>query len=227
MTGLLTRIRVGLRLARDYDELIALAQSIERAAAELTGMKDATPSRTDVLGALRVARECLDELAGVAATRTPVLPEWAQEPEHESEPPEPVATEPSGATTEQPHPEPSKPPQRELPGPSPAVMDLIGVRDMLLMAADSDGAHGRGTFELLHRRLGAALEKEGLRLIETEGARFDPAAQEILDVRPTADPGRDGIVCATVRPGYAIGDRILRVQQVVVYRHKEGVGDAR
>lgn len=211
MTGMLERMSAGFRLAGDYDELVDLTRSIERAAGELGGVGHVASSRGDILEVLRSARERL-ELAQAELSRQPTRPELEPEPDPPLRPePEPPA--------------PLRP--REQVEPSPAVMDLIDVSDMLLMAARSDGAHGRETFELLHRRLQTALEKDGLRLIESEDARFDPAEQEILEVRPTADSGRDGVVCQTVRPGYAIGDLIVRAQQVVVYRHEEGADDAR
>ena len=39
-----------------------------------------------------------------------------------------------------------------------------------------------------------------------------------MDVRFTTDAGQDECVCETVRPGYALGERVVRPQQVIVYR---------
>ncbi len=46
---------------------------------------------------------------------------------------------------------------------------------------------------------------------------FDDARQEIIETRATDDPSLDEHVCQTIRPGYALGERVLRAQQVVVY----------
>jgi hypothetical protein len=218
VTSFLARMSACFRLARRYDELMAVARSIKHAAWSLDGSaQHAEPSAQDPFDLLCAARDHL-ELAVAYAGRGPVTPEVEQvapEPEPELEP----AVIPAPPDVETPRREPAGPPQ--------FVTDLIEVSDMLLMAANSTALHGHETFEVLYRRLGAVLEKEGVRVIDWEDGRYDPTEQEIVEVRPTVDAGRDGVVCDTVRPGYAFGDRIMRVQKVVVHQHNKGAADAR
>jgi molecular chaperone GrpE len=50
------------------------------------------------------------------------------------------------------------------------------------------------------------------------GERFDPRTAEAIDVIPVADATQDELVLQEVRPGYRIGERILRPARVRVGR---------
>ncbi len=58
----------------------------------------------------------------------------------------------------------------------------------------------------------------GARRLEVVGQPFDPRVAEAVDAVPVADAAQDGIVLQEVRPGYRIGDRILRPARVRVGR---------
>jgi molecular chaperone GrpE len=66
---------------------------------------------------------------------------------------------------------------------------------------------------LVQRELAAALEREGLAEIETNG-RFDPHVHEALLSQPSE--AEEGSVLEVVQKGYRLGDRVLRPARVVV-----------
>lgn len=52
--------------------------------------------------------------------------------------------------------------------------------------------------------------------MSTVGLRFDPVFSEAVDVVSVTDPDLDGVIVEEVRPGYRVGERILRPAQVRV-----------
>jgi molecular chaperone GrpE len=67
---------------------------------------------------------------------------------------------------------------------------------------------------LVERSLRKALEKEGLREIETDGA-FDPHVHEALLTQEREGAG-SGSVIEVVQRGYRIGDKVVRPARVIV-----------
>ncbi len=70
--------------------------------------------------------------------------------------------------------------------------------------------------ELVRRQFLDKLEGFGVTSIEALGRPFDPARHEAVTTVPVADPAQDHLVVGVVRPGYAIGDQVLRPAQVAV-----------
>jgi molecular chaperone GrpE len=62
---------------------------------------------------------------------------------------------------------------------------------------------------LIHEKLLAALEAEGVQPIAAAGDLFDPSLHEALSYEPCRDR-RDGQVIEVMRPGYRLGDIVLR-----------------
>ncbi len=56
------------------------------------------------------------------------------------------------------------------------------------------------------------LRQEGIEKIQTEGKQFDPHLMEVISTAA----GEENKVLQEVRAGYKIGDRVLRVAQVIV-----------
>jgi molecular chaperone GrpE len=84
----------------------------------------------------------------------------------------------------------------------------------LAMQAESEVAEGlRG----IRDQMGAILARQGVQPIDAAGAPFDPERMEAVSVRPD-DGVPDRTVLAVARPGYTIGDRVLRPAQVIVAR---------
>jgi molecular chaperone GrpE len=66
----------------------------------------------------------------------------------------------------------------------------------------------------LHKRIADL----GAQRVPVIGERFDPHVAEAVDTVAVADAEQDGIVLQEIRPGYRIGDRILRPARVRVGR---------
>ena len=92
------------------------------------------------------------------------------------------------------------------------VADLLPVLDDLERALNHEGDIEEGV-RLVHRALAAALGKEGLVEIETDG-KFDPHTQEALLAQPSE--AEEGTVIGVLQKGYRLGDRVLRPARVVI-----------
>jgi molecular chaperone GrpE len=68
----------------------------------------------------------------------------------------------------------------------------------------------------------SAMEKRiaemGVTRLEVVGIPYDPRTAEAIDVAAVADPAQDGLVLEEFRPGWRIGDRVLRPARVRVGR---------
>jgi molecular chaperone GrpE len=102
------------------------------------------------------------------------------------------------------------------------VKELLPVLDDLERALEAAEAHEEAKLEdgvrLVHRSLAAALSKEGLEAIPTDGA-FDPHVHEALLSQPSE--AEEGTVIEVLQKGYKLGDRVLRPARVVVAATKE------
>ncbi len=93
-----------------------------------------------------------------------------------------------------------------------------------LAAVSSSEVQGRAMENLVEgvRLSLAALHKRiaelGAERIHVAGQPFDPRLAEAVDTVPVADADQDGAVVQEIRPGYRIGDRILRPARVRVGR---------
>jgi len=97
------------------------------------------------------------------------------------------------------------------------VKELLPVLDDLERALEAAAAHEEAKLEegvsLVHRELEAALNREGLCVIETNG-RFDPHVHEALLSQPSEL--EEGSVLQVLQKGYRLGDRVLRPARVIV-----------
>jgi molecular chaperone GrpE len=98
------------------------------------------------------------------------------------------------------------------------VRDLLPVLDDLERALEAAGRHEEAALvdgvRLVQQSLRAALEKEGLSEIPTDGP-FDPHVHEAMLSRP-ADDAEPGLVLEVVQRGYRLGDRVVRPARVIV-----------
>ena len=62
------------------------------------------------------------------------------------------------------------------------------------------------------------LERHGVVRIAPDGEPFDPAVAEAVRVDAVDDPALDGVVTETMRPGYLLGDQLVRPAAVAVGR---------
>jgi molecular chaperone GrpE len=97
------------------------------------------------------------------------------------------------------------------------VKELLPVLDDLERALAAAEEHEEAMLEegvrLVHRELAAALRREGLAEIETNG-HFDPHVHEALLSQPS--DAEEGSVIEVVQKGYTLGDRVVRPARVVV-----------
>ena len=105
------------------------------------------------------------------------------------------------------------------------VKELLPVLDDLERALAAAEEHEEAKLEegvrLVHRELAAALAREGLAEIETNGV-FDPHVHEALLSQPSDQD--EGSVLEVVQKGYRLGDRVLRPARVVVAAPREDDG---
>ncbi|HEU4450090.1 MAG TPA: nucleotide exchange factor GrpE [Gaiellaceae bacterium] len=103
------------------------------------------------------------------------------------------------------------------------VKELLPVLDDLERALEAAEKHEEAKLEdgvrLVHRELEAALAKEGLEEIETDGA-FDPHVHEALLSQPSEED--DGAILQVIQKGYRLGDRVLRPARVVISQGEPG-----
>jgi molecular chaperone GrpE len=66
--------------------------------------------------------------------------------------------------------------------------------------------------------LGKRISEMGASRLEVLGLPFDPRTGEAIDLAAVADEALDGLVIEELRPGWRIGDRVLRAARVRVGR---------
>ncbi len=97
------------------------------------------------------------------------------------------------------------------------VKELLPVLDNLERALEAGEQHEEAKLAegvaLVARELRAALEREGLLEIETDG-KFDPHVHEALLTQPSE--AEEGSVIEVLQKGYRLGDRVLRPARVVI-----------
>ena len=69
--------------------------------------------------------------------------------------------------------------------------------------------------ELIHQKIQALLDAEGVEIIEGEGIRFDPTLHEAVSFEDS-DDHEEGLIIEITQRGYRLGDRILRPAMVRV-----------
>ena len=98
------------------------------------------------------------------------------------------------------------------------VRELLPILDDLERALDAAEVHDEATVvegvRLVQRALLSSLEREGLAVIEADGA-FDPHVHEALLAQP-GEGAEPGSVLQVVQKGYRLGDKVLRPARVVV-----------
>jgi molecular chaperone GrpE len=101
------------------------------------------------------------------------------------------------------------------------LLDVVDNLDRALDAARSNTAPDRidtllQGVELVRRQFLAKLEGFGVKRIESEGQKFDPALHDAVSAVPAATPDQDGTIVGVVRHGYRIGEDVLRPAAVAV-----------
>ena len=97
------------------------------------------------------------------------------------------------------------------------ILPVIDDLDRALAAMPRDLANNPWVqgIVLASRRIEATLERLGVRKIGEPGEQFDPHRMEALASEPKSGVP-EGTVLEVARPGFALGDRIIRPAQVIV-----------
>jgi molecular chaperone GrpE len=86
----------------------------------------------------------------------------------------------------------------------------------VLDAFDNAIIHGVEGIGPLHKALFDVLQKEGLEVIDTDGASFDPNLHEAVMHEPAGENDAEPMVSETLRTGYLWKGRVLRPAMVKV-----------
>ncbi len=88
-------------------------------------------------------------------------------------------------------------------------------RALAVKPKDTEDEKYRKAFEMVHRQLRTALEKEGVSEIEAEGQPFDPNWHQAM-MSEKAEGVEPGMVLQVLQKGYKLKDRLLRAAMVKV-----------
>ena len=98
-----------------------------------------------------------------------------------------------------------------------ALLEVLDDLDRTLEAAatssDQDLAKG---IDLVASKLVGWLSGLGLARIDATEVAFDPNEHEAVQQRPADEPRDEATVVEVLRPGYRLGDKVLRAAMVVV-----------
>jgi molecular chaperone GrpE len=100
-----------------------------------------------------------------------------------------------------------------------SFLEVLDNLDRALVAAGDrpDDPFVQGV-SLVRQQFLTTLESFGVTRLDPIDQVFDPSRHEAVSTAPATDPGQDGVVIGVIRPGYLIGDDVLRPAQVAVAR---------
>lgn len=101
------------------------------------------------------------------------------------------------------------------------IVSFLEVLDNLDRALQVGGATSDAFVQgvaLVRQQFLATLESLGVTRVDPAGQRFDPLLHEAVSTVPAASPDQDDVVVGVVRPGYLMGEDVLRAAQVAVAR---------
>ena len=82
---------------------------------------------------------------------------------------------------------------------------------------EGNGAIWADGIDLIHRKMIAAFETDGVKLIDTDEKFFDPNMHEAISHEDSPDH-ESGQIIEVVQPGYTLGERVIRPARVRVAR---------
>ncbi|MEW6353633.1 MAG: nucleotide exchange factor GrpE [Pseudomonadota bacterium] len=102
------------------------------------------------------------------------------------------------------------------------VQELLPVKDSLEMGLAASGAAAaeelarlREGMELTHKMLHAALEKFGVKEINPQGEKFNPALHQAMSMQEAAHVEPNTVI-TVAQKGYTLHDRLIRPARVIV-----------
>lgn len=82
---------------------------------------------------------------------------------------------------------------------------------------EGNGAIWAEGIDLIHRKMVAAFEADGVKVIEAKGKFFDPSMHEAISHEDSPEH-ESGQIIDVVQPGYTLGERVIRPARVRVAR---------
>jgi molecular chaperone GrpE len=82
---------------------------------------------------------------------------------------------------------------------------------------EGNGAIWAEGIDLIHRKMIAAFEADGVQIIETDGKFFDPNMHEAISHEDSPEH-ESGQIIDVIQPGYMLGERVIRPARVRVAR---------
>ncbi len=99
------------------------------------------------------------------------------------------------------------------------LLDISDEIDRALGAAQGDESPLAQGIRLIHADLQKRLQSLGTKRLQLVGTRFDPNLAEAVEVVPVGQAGEDELVIEEVRPGFTIGEQVIRPARVKVGRY--------
>lgn len=102
------------------------------------------------------------------------------------------------------------------------MLDVLDAMERSLLAAGSASVNPESLLEgmrMVHQLMVSKLQSMGLQRIETVGQPFDPRMHEALAVAAVKDPAQHNVVLHELKPGFTMGERVVRPAQVQVGKH--------
>jgi molecular chaperone GrpE len=107
---------------------------------------------------------------------------------------------------------------------SNAIRRYLDIADDLARALNNknrpiegNGAIWAEGIDLIHRKMIAAFEADGVKVMDIEGKIFDPNMHEAISHEDSPDH-ESGQIIEVVQPGYTLGERVIRPARVRVAR---------
>ena len=101
-----------------------------------------------------------------------------------------------------------------------SFLEVVDNLDRALTAGERDGAGPDAAMlqgvALVRDQSLATLARYHVTRLDAAGQRFDPNQHDALSTVPVTDASQDGAVMSVVKPGYVIGDDVLRPASVTV-----------
>lgn len=104
------------------------------------------------------------------------------------------------------------------------LLEVVDDLDRAIMAARQAGHDAQllQGIEMVREKFLHKLATYNITRVDPLGEPFDPTRHEALTSLPSSDTFGDGIVAGVIRPGYLIGDEVLRPAAVAVATAPEG-----
>lgn len=98
-----------------------------------------------------------------------------------------------------------------------ALLDVLDDLDRTVQAAEGSADESLATgVRLVADKLATQLGAVGLQRVDAVGVPFDPNEHEAVQQQPADEPVDHPVVAQVLRPGYRLGQRVIRAAMVVV-----------